>query len=198
MPEPPDVSILTRFVLENPWPLGGGLLIVGLVIGYLALRDGRKDRMGVAATAFVLGGAVVAASFAVTTAGEHGKAITRSFVQAVADEDVTAATNLLADDARLQLGSTTNATLDLDTIIGRLSWLSGRVEIVNNDITMLKGFSETDDRAVVHLKCWTDTDGCYNTPSEWVLIVERQPDDTWAISRITCISIAGDAPRLAF
>jgi hypothetical protein len=154
--------------------------------------------LGVSLIAFVLGGAVIAAANAVTTAGEHGEAATRGFVEAVADEDLVAATNLLADDARLQLGSTTNATLDLDVIIGRLSWLTGRVDIVNNDITMLEGFTEAEDRAVVHLKCWTDTDGYYNTPSEWVLIVERQSDQTWKISRITCISIAGDAPRLSF
>mgnify|MGYP006282565817 CR=1 FL=1 len=198
MPEPPDVGFVTRYVLENPWPLGGGLLLIGLVIGYLGLRDGRSDRMGVSLIAFLLGGAVIAASYAVTTAGEHGKAVTRDFVEAVADEDLVAATNLLSDDARLQLGSTTNATLDLDVIIGRLSWLTGRVDIIENDITMLKGFTEAEDRAVVHLKCWTDTDGYYNTPSEWVLIVEHQPDETWKISRITAISIAGETPRLSF
>ncbi|MDY7107474.1 MAG: hypothetical protein SYC29_02450, partial [Planctomycetota bacterium] len=110
-------------------------------------------------------------------------------------EDLVAADNLIADDARLQLGATTNISHDRDAIIDGLSRLADRYSVEDNRITMLDGYSASRDGAVVHLACWTEATGYgFYTPSQWVLRVERQNDGTWKVARITCISINAEPP----
>ena len=48
MPEPPATDFFTRFVLENPWPAGLVLLAIAVVLGWLGLREGLKNRVRVA------------------------------------------------------------------------------------------------------------------------------------------------------
>jgi len=199
MPEPPDVGLFTKWFLENPYPVGGGLVLVAVVLGYAALREGRADRIRVAAVAGLLGILVIALGFFVVTPGEHGKRLTRAFVNAVVDNDLVAADGLLADDARLHLASPTNPGYDVATLLDKLDGLTRRYQITDNTITHLRGYGLDGDRAEVHLACWTETSGFGGyTPSQWVLRVRREPDGSWTITDLTCITVSGKPPRLSW
>jgi hypothetical protein len=195
MPQPPDVGLFTRYVLENPYALGIGLLVVALIVGWLGLRDGRRDRMVAALVSLLLAAGVLIAGLTIVTSGEHGRRVTRSLVEAVTAKDLVAADNLIADDAQLQLGATTNISHDRDVIIDGLSRFADRYTIQDNRITMLDGYSESRQAATVHLACWTEATGYgFYTPSQWVLRIERQDDGVWKVARITCISINSEPP----
>jgi hypothetical protein len=195
MPQPPDVGLFTRYVLENPYPLGVGLLVIAIILGWLGLRDGRSDRMIAAVAGLVLAAAVLVAGLVVVTSGEHGRRLTRRLVETALSKDLVGAANLLSDNARLQFGATTNMSQDRDFIVSALSRFANRYSIEDNRITMLDGYSESRDAAEVHLACWTEATGYgFYTPSQWVLRVERQDDGTWKVARITCISINAEPP----
>ena len=195
MPPPPDVGLFTRYVLENPYPLGVGLLVVALIVGWLGLRDGRSDRIAISMVSLLLAAGVLAAGLLVATSGERARRVARQLVDAAVSKDLVGAANLLADDAQFQLGSVTNISHDRDFIIAGLSRFAGRYTIRDNKITMLNGYSESRDAATVHLACWTEAnDYGMHTPSQWVLRIERQDDGTWKVTRITCISISGEPP----
>jgi hypothetical protein len=95
----------------------------------------------------------------------------------------------------MAIGSPTNAGFELAYIQSQLVRLDQTYTITSNRITRLDGFKENADRATVHLACRTEVEGGWGpTPSQWVLDVRRQEDDSWKIERITCISIAGRQP----
>ena len=195
MPDPPHVGLVTRYIFENPFPLGVGLVLLAVILAWLGMRDGRADRVRVASVPLLLGAAVLIAGFAVVTAGEHARSVTRKLVAAAVANDLTGAARLVAPDATVHFGSTRNIGLDRNAIFDGLARLADTYAIQDNTITMLRGYTQSRDAATVHLACWTSA-GDYGgyTPSQWVLQVERQDDGTWQASRITCISVSGQAP----
>jgi hypothetical protein len=196
MPEPPTVDLWTRYVLENPYPLGIGLLALGAVIFWLGLRDGRADRMRIAIIPVLLGAAALVTGIVVVTSGEHARSVVRRFVDAVVEEDLVTATSLLDADVRLHLSSPSNPGYRIGDITTGLSLLSSRYDITANRVMTLDSFTETPDRATVHLGCLTEVAGGYGpTPTTWTLQVERQSDGTWTINRMTWVSVMGDPPR---
>jgi len=182
-------------VLENPWPPAIALLVVGAMIGWTGLREGRTDRIRLALLPIVIGAVALLIGGVVTTSGEHARRITRELVDSVVAGDVVEAEKRFAPGARLHLGATTNVGLDLDYILDQLLKLEQRVTITSNDISSLRIFSESGERATVHLTCRTEVDAGYGpTPSEWVLVVERQADGAWQVTQLTCISINRSPP----
>ncbi len=193
MPDPPHVGLLTRYVLENPWPLGLGLLLIAIVAGFTGLREGLAGRIRLAGLIALAGAAVLAIGAAVTTSGEHARRITRELVDAAVQGDVAGAISLFTEQATYSVGSPRNPGLGRDFIESELSRLNGRYRIDANTITMLRSYSESSNLAEVHLACWTTVGGS-TTPSQWVLRIQRQPDDAWKIVRLTCISIGSRTP----
>jgi len=195
MPDPPDVGLFTRFVLENPWPVGIALLVIAVLVVWRSLYEGQWRRVAVGLGLGLLGLIVIAIGWFVVTASEHGKQVTREFVEAVVAEDLVGADALLVPNTIVHLGSTRNIGHDLDRIRDGLSMLADRYSISSNSITHLRGYTESGDRATIHLACWTEVQAGYApTPSQWVLVIERQPDGTWKITRITCLTIATRPP----
>jgi len=192
MPDPPSVSLWTRYVLENPWPLGGVLLLIAVIAARSWLREGVGSRLRIAGAAAVIGSAVIGIGLLVTTSGERARGVTKQFVEAVTASKVTAAVALPSDDASFAFGSPTNPGYDIDYIITQVSQFADNYTITGNRITRLDGYTESSDRATVHLACVTEVEGGWApTPSQWVLAVSRQDDGSWKIERLTCISIAG-------
>ena len=195
MPDPPAASLLTRYLLENPYPLGGLLVAIGLVIAWLGLRDGRLDRVRLGLVPVAIGALVIGAGVAVVTAGERARIVVRDLVEAVVTNDLVGAVNQFSGDATLHLGSTRNPGLDLDGIRDRLSAFAMRYAVEENRITRLRAYTRGRDGATVHLACRTDAGGPYGaTPSQWVLDVRRQTDGTWKVRRMTLVTVAGRAP----
>jgi hypothetical protein len=195
MPEPPPVGLFTRYVLENPYPLG--LLLVALAAGFAwkALQTERPQRLRSAAVLAGLGAAVLVAGALVVTAGERARRVTMAVVEAAVAADVSGAAALFADDARLSFGSPNNPGLPRRDIETRIDQLDGRYRIQANQVTMLRAYTETSDRATVHLACRTTLErGFGPTPTQWVLRVQRQGDGAWKIAHVTWISYAGRSP----
>lgn len=192
MPDPPPVGPVTRYVLENPYPLGAVLLVAALIVGWTALQGGDRRRLLVGGALLVAGALVLLVGRIVVTAGEHGEATTRAFVDAVVAEDLTGADGLLAPGATMSFGSPQNPGWDRDYLRGRISDTAARFDIETNRITMLRGYEREDGSAEVHLACWTEVDGGWGpTPTSWVLRVREQPDGDWLIERIAWISANG-------
>lgn len=197
MPPAPDVSLLTRYLFENPWPLAVALVAIAAIIAWHALRESLVKRVRWSLLLFLLAAVALLAGWLVETPGERGESITRAFVERAIANDLVGAVNLLSDDATLAVGSPKNPGTDRDAIIGGVSTLRQRFAIESNTISMLKGYALPDGRAEVHLACWTDV-GYGPTPSQWVLHLGLQQDGEWKIERITCISIANQpAPDIA-
>ncbi len=188
MPDPPAVGFVTRYVLENPWPLALGLLIVACAIGYTALVRGHLKRLPAAVLLAAAALAVAVAGLVIVTSGERAKLVTRQFVEAVAAEDVTAAGNLLAADATFAFDSPRNPGHDLTFIKNGLADLTDDFSIESNRITRLDAYSEDDAHGLAHLSCWTEA-GYGPVISRWVVRVARQSDGSWKVDRITCVSI---------
>src|SRR4051812_34787296 len=108
MPEPPHVSIITRYLFENPWPIAIALVLVGLIAGWTGMRDGIINRMRLAAAMIGLALLAIFAGYMVTTPGEHGRIVTESLVKAFVVGDVVSVDSLLAKEATLVIGSPTN------------------------------------------------------------------------------------------
>ncbi len=195
MPEPPHVDIWTRYLFENPWPLAALLLLVGVILAWTGLREGLKNRMKVSILPFLLAGVVILTGYLFTTSGEQAEDVTRTLVRKAVVGNTGEAIALFADNAALTLSSPNNPGFDLDYIRTQLVNLARQYRITSNRITKLHGYTESSDQATVHLACTTEVDNGYApTPSQWVLIVQRQEDDTWKITRITCISINWQSP----
>ena len=195
MPEPPRVGLFTRYVLENPYPLGVLLLALAAGFAWTALRSDRPQRLRTAGILGVVGAAVLLTGTWVATAGEHARRVTLAVVEAAVAADVSGAAALFADDARLSFGSPNNLGRPRGDIEARIDQLDGKYRIQSNQVTMLRAYTETSDRATVHLACFTTLErGFGPAPTQWVLRVERQDDGTWKIAHVTWISYAGRSP----
>jgi hypothetical protein len=193
MPEPPDTSVITRYLLENPWPATVVLGVAAVIVLWTGLRDGRRRRLAVGAGLVGLAGVVVGVGLLVVTPGERGRAATRGLVAAVVARDVVGAMDLFAPEATFSVGSVNNERRGWDTILDNLDRLVEHYTIESNRISVLRGYGLSSTRAEVHLACVTDA-GFGPTPSKWVLIVERQADGAWLITDLTCISINRRTP----
>jgi ketosteroid isomerase-like protein len=195
MPQPPSVDIFTRYVLENPWPLGIGLLLVAAWLAWSGFREGLKSRQQYAAVFGLFGIAVLVIGHYVVTSGEHAKALTRSLVDAVVSHDSVGALSMFTNDAVFTVGSPNNPGYGIDMIRDLLDRVAPRYPIESNTITMLRGYPEDSDLATVHLACLSTVSG-YPSVSQWVLQVRRQHDGSWKITRLTCVSINDRPPPL--
>ncbi len=192
MPEPPPESLHVRWILENPWPLGATLLLIGAVVGWMGLRDGVLNRQRAGFVIVMAGLLVVAAGFAITTSGEHAKGVVKDLLRRAESADITGASTLFAADASISFGRPENPGLGAGEIFKRLDLLAGPYRIKSNTVTTLKGYSESAEMGVVHLGCLTTVEAGYGpTPSQWVLKVKRQSSGAWEIVRITLVSAAG-------
>ena len=193
MPDPPRVGLFMRYVLENPWPLGLFLLIVGGVIAWQALQAAAFARLRVAGVFALAAAGVILTGVMVETPGERAEAVVRQLVEAVAAEppDITGAAALFTEDCTIAIGSVANQGMDKDYLVSRLNE-RGRYRIESNSIRMLDGHTESSDAAVVHLGCLTTVgEFPYPTTTHWVINVRRQPDDTWMITRIVWVLMDG-------
>ncbi|MHC4217899.1 MAG: hypothetical protein ACYSU7_05520 [Planctomycetota bacterium] len=195
MPEPPRVGLLTRYLLENPYPLGLLLLALAAGFAWTALRSDNPQRLRKAGIMGAIGAAIMVTGVLIVTAGERARQVTMAVVDAAVAGDVAGAAAHFADDARLSFGSPTNPSLPRADIENRINQLDGRYRIQSNQVSMLRAYTETSDRATVHLACYTTLErGFGPAPTQWVLSVERQDDGSWKIAHVTWISLAGRAP----
>ncbi|MHC4416377.1 MAG: hypothetical protein ACYS0G_13960 [Planctomycetota bacterium] len=195
MPDPPRVGLLTRYLFENPYPLGVVLLAVAGGLAWSVLRWGRRERLRAAGGLAVLGVAALVTGTLVVTSGERARAVVGALVDAAVAGDVPVAFGHFAGDATLSFGLATNPGYPADEIHLRLQRLEDRYRIASNRITRLASYSRSSREATVHLACRTTLIGGYGpTLTQWVLEVERQPDGSWKVARVTWVSLNGRSP----
>lgn len=196
-PPTPDVGLFTRFVLENPWPLGVSLAAIAAVVGFVGFREGLTRHIKAAAILGAVAAAIMLAGVFVETSGERAKSLTRVLAAAVIAEDLVTVDNLLGANATLSVGSPTNPSVDRDTIMATLSRITASYDFDDNTITILRGYSVSADEGEAHLACHTTVEQYpYPNASRWVVRVERQADGTWMVTGLTCVSINDRTPSL--
>lgn len=193
MPDPPSVGLITKYLFEDAWVLGGLLVGMAAVVGFASLREGRTDRLKAVAVVGLLGVAIFVVGRAVTTAGEHAALLTRQLVDAAVAADVTAALNCFAPDATISFGSPKNPGHGIELIQGALENLDRRYRVQSNRITQLDAYTISRDEARVDLTCFTDVGGG-PMPNTWLLRILKQPDGSWKVKQITAIAINRQAP----
>ncbi|MCZ6494503.1 MAG: hypothetical protein O6933_10545, partial [Planctomycetota bacterium] len=104
MPQPPQVGLITRYMLENPYPLALVLLALACGLAWTAVRNERRDRLRAGGAMAILGVAVLLLGAVVVTSGEHARRITRALVEAAVAADVSDAMQLFADQATMSFG----------------------------------------------------------------------------------------------
>jgi len=191
----PESSLFTRYIFENPWPLGLLLAFVGVILLWNGLREGLPTRQRLGFAFGFSGLLVLAAGWFIVTAGEHASRVTRQLVDAVVDHDSQAAIALFSPDAVMTIGSPRNPGFALDYISDRLDTLAARYRIDSNRITGMKLATESGRAGLTHLACMTTVDGVpYPNISRWQLTVAKEGDGTWKITRLTCVEINGNTP----
>lgn len=192
MPDPPDVGLLTRYVLENPWPLTVLLAFVAGVMIFTGLRDGVLSRVHRGAIPMVAAVVVLAVGMAVTTSGERARGVVRAFASDVeTGQAVSRTMQSVAPDATLHISSERNAGLGFQAIADGVA-RAARYGIESNRVTNLDVYSVSSTHAVVHMTCFTQgaLGGAF---SKWVLHVEDR-GGMWLITRIVFVEINGQTP----
>ena len=195
MAYPATVDLFTRYVLENPFPLGLLLLVLGAGLARSGLRTGLRPRLVAAAVAAVVGAAVMLAGTTVVTAGEHARRVVLEAVDAAVRADVAGVVALLADDAVLSLASPNNPGFPREAIERRLAGLAGKYRIASNRVTNLDAATVSRQRGEVNLVCRTELElGFGPMPTSWIVQVDRQTDGSWKIARVTWVTLATRTP----
>ena len=195
MPDPPSVGLLTRFIFENPYPLGLVLIAVAGGLMWTALREGRRERLTIGSIGIGLGAIVLTIGALVVTSGERARKVTIQLVDAAVEPDIVQAMSLFADEATIAFGLPTNPGFPHEYIYQEVSRLESQYRVESNSITKLKAYSVSKDSAIVHLGCRTTLQrGFAPPPSQWVLQLKRQDDGSFKIVHLTWVSMAGSPP----
>jgi len=193
-PPPPSAAPLSRMLFESPWLFVGVLGAATLFLLVAGLREGRFDRLKVAAGTGGIAILLVLVSSLVTTPGEHAKATVRRFVEAVVAADATTANSLLAPDVAFHVGDPGNMAFPRDYLASAVEWATSRYAIESNRIRRLDAWTTSDGRGLVHLGCFTVPATGGPVPTQWVIETSEQPDGSWAIERMTWIGLLGRRP----
>lgn len=195
MPDPPNVGLFMRFILENPYPIAVVAIVVGAGLLISGLREGLRNRQRIGILGISVAIAVLIIAWSVTTSGEHAKALTRSLVEATIQADAIKVMSHFTSDATMSFSSPTNPGYPINFIEAQAIRLESQFSIESNRIRSLKGFTQSANSAIVHLSCSTTIVGGYGaTPSSWVLRIERQDDNSWKIVHFTWVSILNRPP----
>ena len=188
-------DLITRYVLENPWPLVIILLLIAGAGTYIAIQRDDQKLLRLPLS-FVIGAiAVFLAARFFTTPGEEVAAATRQFVQHAEDGRSADMISMLAPNATLHVGRAGSTGLPLEDLERELQTLDTRHRIISNQITQLDTEQESADRILVTLSCYTSTESSYGSvPSSWLLEWIPTSNGGWEIRRLTALRIAGRTP----
>ena len=191
----PQSSLLSRYILENPWPLGIGLTLLGCACMYFALTREDRRLLQNGAISCAAGGLVLVIGAIVQTNAESASDATRQFVEAAADGRIDDMSDMLDPNATLHIGRPENTGRPFDELTDELRMLEGPHRIVSNRISSLSFGSDTSDTAITRFSCVTETDSSYGpVPSRWMIEWRRDEVGRWAVRRITALKIAGRVP----
>ena len=194
MPDDVRDSLLSRWILGNPWPFAIVTLLLAATIAWIAIR--RDDVRPLLLAGLVAGVGMLALGIGllVETPAEAAMAATRRFVSDAEGGRVDLLLERLGPDATLHAGRLENPGFPVEDLRSMLDALDGRHRIERNSITLLEAVGNGEDAAFVELACLTRTRSSLGTvPSRWIFEWERD-EDRWTIRSITAASVAGRVP----
>ena len=193
-----DPPVVEYLLLEQPWPLVGGLVAAAVLMAAVAQR--RRDRrwLGAAIGALVLApGAYVLATM-VNTDRERLVARSRALVGAtVSPVDFEHVATFLDADVTLT-GPHGAHWLDADAIDRTLRRAEQRWGIEAQSIADLKAATTGRRQGRTALSLRTTLGGRLDygpIRSGWVLQWRQDADGTWRVQRIACMQINNREPR---
>ena len=195
MNEPPQESMLVRYLLENPWPLGVFLIALAVVLVLVWNNRGGGRIALAAAISLGLAAGVFLLAYLVTTAGEHAREQVRQIVEHAVNGRSGPILETLAPDATLHLRSLKHPGQGLEDLEDSIRSLERSNRITDNTITKLRAWTTSSDSAIVYLGCRTTTENSWGpVPSTWVFELHRSAHGTWQVKRIAFASLAGRPP----
>jgi hypothetical protein len=196
VPVPMSLGLVSKYVFENPWPVTGLCLAIGLILGWKALREGHRPTLQVAIAVAILGAIVAGLGLSITTSAERGRAVVSALVSRAESGDVSGMLALLTPECLLHYGRAENPGLPRPDWEQSIGLLQGRYRIESNSITRLEAQSAKGNGATVELSCLTTVSSApYPTPSAWWMRVAEQPDGSWKIERIAFLRVGRQEPR---
>lgn len=194
IPEPP---LLQHYLFENPWPLAVTLVCVAAVLRVVARRH-EKPRLGYAALGvLLLGGAVIAAGFLVTTRRERLITLTEAFVHATAPADLDAVFAVLRDDSVLT-DPGGRPWAEAGEVRERIERGLEQYPMEGHGFSLIAAESASADIGRVHFSVSTQfTDLPYKHQTVWLAVWRRdRAGDAWYIADLRWIRWNGQEPPI--
>lgn len=194
----PASPAFDRWVLEQPLPVAAVCGVLGIAVGLMLARRGEHRRGMVAGIVLVLAGAaVLAAGALVETTRERLSATTAELVRCAFAADAERAETLIADSLVVASAGDAFESLSKDDLVGAIrgfeafgteEW-SHRPRGASIDGEGIGRTQSTIRVKAVYL-------GNQTMPSTWEFTWKRQPDGRWLLTRLECVSMWGQPPRI--
>jgi hypothetical protein len=192
----PQGTLFTRYVLENPWPAGIGLVFLGVALLFIAIQRDDRRMFLAAVSAIAVAGIVLLTGFFFETTAESAANATRELVKAAEEGRTHDIIATLEPDATLHFGSPNNPGQPIDELQRDINTLDDSNRIVSNSLNNLTFASADSTTAVTAFACMTTTELSYGPfQSKWEIEWQRDEKGIWRIRRLTVIEIAGRTPR---
>lgn len=189
-------SLIDRFLLENPWPLIGALVLAGTIAFSILNRRGKvTPALASIVAAVALSAGVWLAARSVTTDRERVRDLTVALVNAAAKVDESTLASMFASDLTLYLtvgAITSDSSMDRAATLQQVRRSLGGLyklkdwRITSNEITSSGG------QASARLSVSVTTEA-YAIPhrSTWRVDWRREPDGTWRVFAIELLEMPG-------
>lgn len=195
-------SVLDRWVFEQPWPLGVGLLGAGMLVMYVLAARGEWKRGIGAGGALVLAGALVLiAGYMVTTTREHLVARGGAFVDAFFAADASAVGEMLDPAFRLSAAGREARGVDREAI-KRLASGSAAFQVKQYDYAEQPGGSAAESSATTRfrVRVYTPLRGYSGVPltTMWEAQWSRSggTGGAWAITSLDLLDSSDGVPSV--
>ncbi len=189
------LNLLQVLTLENPWPVGGTLVLAGVVLWIGALHRHNRRQAIVAAALWALAAGVFILSAAITTTREVVKDQTETLLKAAtAPMDMPAIRSTLTHDAKL-LGPDGAVWLSFEELPPEIETALTRWP-VRQMVVREMGIQVRGDIAqvVLQLSTRTQDDNYPSTPTRWRLQWRLDAQKQWKLESIQWIEWMGQAP----
>ena len=196
MPPEAGTGTFTRWILENPWPLSIGLLLLAAAILVHAIRRDDRRPVGFAVGVLLLAIGFLTTGLLVETRGESAVKATRNLVAAAVDGRIEDMIDFFDSDATLHVGRVETPGYPRDELERNLDALRSRQRIKENMVTRLDSANGRENSVWIDLACMTRTNGSGGwVPSRWILEWRIDGVTEPGIRSITLVNLAGRTPR---
>lgn len=194
----PPSPAFDRWVLEQPIPLAAACIVAGVAVAIALHRRGELKRGLIGGSALLMfGAAVLTIGFIVETPRERLRNLTSEFVARVFAADGDWASAHLSDSLVVASAGEVYTSLGKEQLVASIrnfamfhttEWSEkSRGATIDGD-----GIGRTQST----LKVTAGYIGNQMLPSTWEFTWRRGPGDEWRISRLECVSMWGQPPRM--